>query len=305
MDKQTELDCGTFKELLKKKGDELDNFILSRNKAQRQVLREAYKACYGVELEKDISKALSGHYQDLVLALFQRPAEFDANWAHKAMKGLGTDDDTLIEILCTRSPAQLTAIKEEFPKLFKGDSLEKWVSSDTTGAYKKLLISLIQCNRSTNPTPNEEQCKSLAQELYNAGEAKRGTDEDVFNKIFTNCSPCELICINNNYNTISPRTLRHAIDKEYSGHIKLALQTILDGILNPAEYFAEKIKKSVKGIGTKDKMLIRLLVSREGIDMPLIRTAYKAKFGTDLLQDIKSDTSGEYQKLLLGIASGP
>ena len=42
------------------------------------------------------------------------PAEYDAYQLRKAIKGLGTDEDVLIEILCTRSNAQINVIKQTY-----------------------------------------------------------------------------------------------------------------------------------------------------------------------------------------------
>lgn len=303
MDKSVENACTELKALLKKGGDALTHFVLAKSKEERAAIRSGYKACFGTELDKDIDKHLKHHYKKTVLALFQDRVEFDAECLYLAMKGMGTDDSTLIEILCTRPAEIIQGMAKIFPDKYKY-TLEKWVSSETSGAYRKLLVSLVQCGRRSNPTPNEEECKKWAEELFQAGEAKRGTDEDVFNKIFSLASPAELVCIEKYYSQISPRTLKHAIDKEYSGNVKIALQTILQTAMNPAEYFAEKVKKSIKGIGTKDTMLIRILVSREGIDMPQIREVYKQMYGKGMADEIKDDTSGDYQKLLMGLAMG-
>ncbi|ESO86736.1 hypothetical protein LOTGIDRAFT_148126, partial [Lottia gigantea] len=41
-------------------------------------------------------------------------AEFDAKKLNKAIKGLGTDEQVLVEIICTRSNEQLKTIKETY-----------------------------------------------------------------------------------------------------------------------------------------------------------------------------------------------
>lgn len=56
-------------------------------------------------------------------------------------------------------------------------------------------------------------------------------------------------------------------------------------------------------MGTNDKLLIRTICSREGIDMKEIRESYKNLFGKDMIEDIKDDTSGIYQKVLIALAS--
>ena len=60
----------------------------------------------------------------------------------------------------------------------------------------------------------------------------------------------------------------------------------------------------MKGLGTNDKLLIRTICSREGVDMKEIRESYKNLFGKDMVEDIKDDTSGLYQKVLVTLASG-
>ena len=46
----------------------------------------------------------------------QQPAVFDAHSIHNAIRGLGTNDRALIEVLCTRTNQQIKAIKEAYKK---------------------------------------------------------------------------------------------------------------------------------------------------------------------------------------------
>lgn len=298
-------DCEALKAALKSKdkGDQLINIILGKSKRDRLALREAYNSRFAADLFHDLDKALHGNFKKVVIDLFKTPAERDAFYLYKSMKGVGTNDEALVEVLCSRSNEELKRINEEYKRLYK-DDLERKVSSDTSGHYKRLLISIVQCKRSENSVPNDEECKRLAQELYRAGEGKIGTDEETFNKVFALSSPPELFSINNYYSQLSKRSLKEAVDKEFSGNIKLALNTILESTISPVDYYARRINKAVKGLGTNDKMLIRTLVSREGIDMREIREAYKNIFGKDMVQDIRDDTSGDYQRILVAIASG-
>ena len=296
-------ECQALKSALKEKNkDHLTNLILTKSKRDRYALREAYNNMYG-DLIKDLDKALHGNFKKVVIDLFKNPYERDAFYLYKSMKGVGTNDEALVEVLCSRSNEEIKKIIEEYKRQFN-DDLERKVSSDTSGNYKKFLISILQCQRSENSVPNDEECKKLAEELYKAGEGKLGTDEETFNRIFAITSPPELFSINTFYSQLSKRSLSEAVDKEFSGNLKLALSTILESTISPQNYYAKRINKAVKGLGTNDKMLIRNLISREGIDMREIREAYKNLFGKDMVQDIKDDTSGDYQKILVTIASG-
>ena len=273
---------------------------IGRTNAQRLEIVKAYKASYGRDLLADLKSELHGKFEDAMIALFTDPIEYDADELRKAMKGLGTNEDTLIEIIASRPPAILRQIKEKFNEKYKRD-LEKDVKSETSGTLRKLLVALLQCSRSTNTQPNPEQCKAIAEEIYKAGEAKLGTDESVFNKYFCSLSPIELAHVARAYHQITGHTILQAIDNEFSGDSKKALKTIVYATLSPSEYFATRVHDAVKGLGTKDHLLIRVIVSRSEIDMPQIKQYYKQLFGKDMYDDVKNDISGDYRTLLLGI----
>lgn len=59
------------------------------------------------------------------------------------MKGLGTDDNTLIRIIVSRSEIDLETIKDEFEKLYE-KTLKSMVENDTSGDYKLALLGLIR-----------------------------------------------------------------------------------------------------------------------------------------------------------------
>ena len=278
------------------------DITVNRTNAQRQQIKEAYKASFGRDLIKDLKSELHGHLEDGVVALFTDPIEYDADELRAAMKGLGTNEDTLIEIIASRPPHVLKAIIAKFKEKYNRD-LEKDVKSETSGTLRKLLIALLQCGRGTNTNPNQAQCAEIAQEIYKAGEKKLGTDESVFNKYFCTLSPHELAAVSREYHKLSGHTILQAIDKEFHGDSKKTLRTIVYATLSPSEYFATRVNDAVKGLGTKDHLLIRVLVSRSEIDMPQIKQYYKQLYGKDMVADIKSDISGEYQNLMVQLVN--
>ena len=276
--------------------------VANRTNAQRQKIKLFYKSSYGRDLVEDLKKELSGNFEDAVIALFYDPVEYDCYQLRKAMKGLGTDEDTLIEIIATRPNWMIKAINKKYQEMYK-KNLQKDVESETSGTFKRLLVSLLQGNRSENTHPNQEERTKNAKELYEAGENNWGTDESMFNKIFCVRSPLEFAAICKAYHKLTGHTILQAIDKEFSGDSKKLLTAIVYAVISPSEFFATRVNKAVKGWGTNDNMLIRVLVTRDEIDMPQIKQYYKQLYGKDMLEDVKNDTSGDYKNLLIELAS--
>jgi len=278
------------------------NIIVNRNWAQRSEIRNCYKSLYGKDLIKRLKEDTSGNFKEVVSGMFMTPAEFDAMCLYKAMKGLGTNEGVLIEIIGTRTNQELQMVKDAFQREYK-ETLEKWVKDETSGNFKNLLIALLQCNRSMNPNPDPGMCQSDAQALYSAGEGRWGTDESTFIRIFASRSAAEMALINDCYTRLRGKGLLKAIDNEFSGDIKKLLETVVGGLLDPAGYFAKRIREAVKGLGTNDSKLVRVIVSRSEIDLGRIKQAYQTIYGRNMLHDVRDDTSGYYKEILTGLIS--
>jgi len=273
-----------------------------RTHKERMKIRQEYKRMYGRDLMEDLNSELNGHYKKTMLALFTDPIEYDAESLHNAIKGLGTNEDTLIEILASRPGWYINKIKKKYKEKYNKE-LEDDVKRDTSGNFRLLLVSLLQCKRSTNQTPDKDECEKIANELYKAGEKKVGTDEPVFNKYFALSSPHELLVIARAYHKLTGNLLTKAIDKEFSGDMKKLLKTILYVQISPSEYFATRIHDAVDGVGTNEIILTRVIVTRNEIDLPIMKQYYKQLYGKDMVKDIEDDVSGDYKELLVGICN--
>ncbi|XP_075684281.1 annexin A1-like [Rhinoderma darwinii] len=296
-------DVSAIDKAIKTKGvDEatIINILTKRNNAQRQAIKAAYQSSTGKPLEEALKKALSGHLEEVVLALLRTPAEFDAQELKHATKGMGTDEETLIEILASRTNKELREINKVYKELFKND-LSKDITSDTSGDFQKALLALAKGDRSEDARVNDELVDTDARAMYEAGEKRKGTDVSAFIAILTTRSLPHLQKVFQKYQKYSKHDVNKALDLELKGDIESCLTAIVKCATSRAAFFAEKLYLSMKGSGTRDKALIRVMVSRSEVDMNEIKAHYKRLYGKTLRQAILDDTKGDYETILLAL----
>ncbi|CAH1725197.1 annexin B9 [Aphis gossypii] len=275
--------------------------IANRGIVQRIEIAEAFKTLYGKDLKKELKNELSGHFEDTVLALMTPLPELYAKELHDAISGLGTHEEVLVEILCTLSNFGVRTVAECYEKLY-GHSLEKDIKGDTSGHFKRLCVSLSMGNRDETPTVDENAARLDAEALYNAGEKiKWGTDESEFNRILVSKSYQHLRRVFMEYEKLASKDLEESIKSEFSGDICMGLLSLVKCVKSKVDFFAERLHKSMAGLGTDDKTLIRIIVSRSEIDLGDIKQVFEKKYGKTLESWVTGDTSGDYRKLLLKI----
>jgi len=297
-------DCQSLRKAMKGLGTDEDliiSVLTNRNNEQRYMMRKRYSAIFSRDLIQDLKSELHGHFEDAVIALLDSPYELDCRGLYHAMHRPGTDEEALIEILATRPSYQIAQDKVLFSQLY-GKDLESYVSSETMGHFRKILLALLQCQRHDFTYPiNQTELQMEAQQLYRGGAARWGTDETVFTRIFTTRSPAEIAIIAQIYQQIAGVDLYTSLKKEFSGNAEKALCGIFHASINPSEYFATRVRDAVQGLGTKDTNLIRVIVSRAEIDMAEIKQAYRRLYNRDMITDVKNDTHGDYKKILVAL----
>ena len=258
-------------------------FICKLNKEQRMKLKETYVASYGTELIKDLEKVLSGNVEKLVCGLIKSFIDFDAEQIYLSMKGLGTDEDTLSEMIATKPSRHLNKIKQRYPELYN-ETLENDIKGDTSDYYRNILIAMIQGGRSDNPYPNSQKMKDIVNKLNDDNE----NIKESFVSYLVNCSYGEICTICREYEKIHNKNILEGIKNKFGKDEYNFFNVLLNYISDPGKFFAEKIH------GFKDKDLIRIIVSNEEI-INDIKDAYKELYNTELIDDIKNNTDGDFQ----------
>ncbi|XP_007476315.1 annexin A4 [Monodelphis domestica] len=283
--------------------DAIIDVLAYRNVSQRQEIKTAYKSTIGRDLVSDLKSELSGNFEKVILGMMMPTVLYDVSELKRAMKGAGTDEGCLIEILASRTPQEIRRINEVYQREY-GRTLEDDICSDTSFMFQRVLVSLSAAGRDEGNHLNDELVRQDAKDLYEAGEQKWGTDEVKFLSILCSRNRNHLLHVFDEYRRISKKDIEQSIKSETSGSFEDALLAIVKCLRNKSAYFAERLYKSMKGLGTDDNTLIRIMVSRSEIDMLDIREHFKRNYGKSLYSFIKDDTSGDYRKVLLILCGG-
>ncbi|CAG09630.1 unnamed protein product, partial [Tetraodon nigroviridis] len=281
----------------------LIDILTSRSSSQRQLICAAYQEATGRTLLADIKGDTHGSFEALLVALITPPALFDCHEVMRAIKGLGTKEDILIEIFASRSNSQISALSEAYLQ-----EREKKLTSDLkkeiSGDFSKALLLLAEGKREEGTTVDQARAKEDAKALYNAGEKKWGTDEMKFIDILCKRSVPQLKQTLVEYASVSGKTLQESIQSEMSGRLESLLLAVVKCVSSVPAYFAELLYKSMKGCGTDEATLTRIMVTRSELDLQDIREEFGKLYQSSLRSAIKSDCSGNYEKTLLKICGG-
>jgi hypothetical protein len=287
--------------LFREDNDKLYQILSTTTNLDRQIIRRYYKKIYNIPIQTDIKSKLNSSLQEITLDLFDLSYEFDARELHRSLTSFMADDNAIIEIFVTRPKSHLDLIQKIYKKFYKNsirDDIRKLKSKE----FSEFLLTMLTIQRPTEQTISNNDAYNISKDIIKHGLKSYGTDVNLFKDVFLEKSRQDLILISRAFFELYKKSLYDSIESETSGRNSKLLKGILFGVITPAQWFAKKAYKAMKGPGTDTKTLFRVLISRAEFDMDDIRDYYFRDWNTDLRNDIDGDCSGAYGEILINLS---
>ena len=212
----------------------------------------------------------------LLTYLVMSPEDADVLMLDNAMDGIGADGMAIIEFVVGRSQARVRAAKAKWEGKHDASLVDR-VASELHGANEDLALQLLKGQRDEQMARDDDLAAEQAAALHEAacgGWTGIGTDESVFITILAKNSPAQNIAVKEAYENEHGKSLAGMIASECSGNLKMCLLALL---LDPANWFAMRLKDSFKGFGTSDWSVCRILGCHDKADVLRIAQAYENK----------------------------
>jgi hypothetical protein len=269
--------------------------------ATLQLMKQTYLSNFGKELSNHIQRNTGGNFRAYVLGLLDLPDIFVVKLLRTALKGLGTDDDALIDLICPASNEEIANFKALYNKEYSRDLYED-VLKGTSGELKRIMTVVLQGKRDTTPA-DPTRVTADVEALHAAGEGKTiGTDFEPFLQVLGNRSPSVLAALNDAYASKQKKDkkLEVVLNSQFSGKVLKAFLAMLLGNINRPLYYANVLEDAFKGIGCDEVNVIRVLLSRREKDLDAIRAAYDgAGHKQSFIDRVKDELSGDLRRAVL------
>nr|AMP46316.1 annexin 13 [Spironucleus barkhanus] len=264
----------------------------SHTAEERFSIAEAFVGLYGDTLEKWFKKELSGNLEKLMVPLFKGRYAMWAQFINDAVKGAGTDERSLIELVFLMNDADQQRVEIEYQRLF-GKQLKQSIENDISGGHwAKLIRAWLHAKNDSGADPEK-----IADDLWNAAKGA-GTDEQVFMQILANCHAdlyrkvCDVFLMKYR------KDLAEIIKREFSGKSEDAFMSAHYSLYDKRVAVARQLKLAYKGAGTDEMQLIRATVLfSDRVRGHELKEAYQI-FG-DVLKDTKRDLTGKFEKAVI------
>ena len=288
--------------LLSKNPDVIINIISKRTFSQRNILIDLFKKACNKALLKEINKLLSydNNLIEIISLLFLNEIKYDCDSLYSSLNQGNKDLSTIIEIISTRPSNILKKIINKYSDIYNNRNIIKDIENknilNNNDIIKNILISFLNNEKNENVSPDLDQCHLLAVKLLNEQIKNWFNINSILCQIILNNSQMEIYYIFEIYKKISGNSIIQSINNEINEDDKNFFIEIIKAISSQKKYFAEKINKAIKD--KNENIILRIIITRQEIDLEEIKKAYFQMYNKTLINDLKNIFSGDCFKLI-------
>lgn len=294
--------------------------VVTSSNSHLRVIQQRYQEKYDRSLLDHICSECSGDYEAFIVQCLkcerqegvtdEGAAVDQAKALAKAAKGFGCDEKVFIEILGKASSEQTDLIEAAY-EADKGESLAKLIKGEMGGDLEMAMLLRLQ-------NPLDANCW-----LLNFAMDGVGTNEDTVARVLGGADKEEVQKIHARYDEKYSKDLAADLASELGGNLEKAClkwlappalgyvqdnkmeadedklrETVESTYCIIADIDAVNIKEACEGFGTDDDGLTDVLCFRTKPQMKRINEAYKEKYGQMLVEQVRSEVSGDYKTFL-------
>ena len=205
--------------------------LCTRTKAALSRTAAAYREKYDKDLAEEVKGETSSDYGRMMAYAMSAPEVYVADVIDKACKGLGCDEEALIEVCCTRTPEQLLAGKACWEG--RNDaSLFDYVTKELGHEYRHLNILLLKILKGERPWDEAVDDARAAQHVEKLHkECAKGMMQDFKEDKVVNwlagCPPAEAALCADLYEKAHGTSLKSALEAKCGKKFALGLSALL------------------------------------------------------------------------------
>lgn len=249
----------------------------------------------GKSEKKSGSKKVKSRYDLELLSENQERAEEAARDLYKAMDGLGTDEKTIIQIVCDNSNQQLQAIKNHYLILYK-QYLTASLEQNISGKFRDIILDLLKERR------------IFQAEIMNRAISDIGQGEELMIEILCTKNAAELKTMKQGYLKRFNRDLVADIKNVKDGDHNDLFLKLASGDRNANHgYDIEESRKlaqqlvdaTPEGNYIDENVFIEVLTTTSFAQLTSVFAIFSDIYGKDIVAVVEPRSKGSMKQLLL------
>ncbi|XP_042515951.1 annexin D2-like isoform X2 [Macadamia integrifolia] len=253
--------------------------ILTTRKLQElRLIRQTYNALYNQDVLQILSNAQRNNpFARVVYLRMSEPQTRDAEIVRSVLFGGNLDISTLIEIVCARPSLELQSIKQAYRSQYNSD-IEQDFSLKIKGDFKEILLAVLKSCRHYGSKVEMSMAMCDAKTLYEAMESGKSLDQKTMISLLSQRSTYQLKAILVSYKQLYGHEFSKSLKRNKCGQFGKDLSVVIKCIQYPVKYFVKQLRRTLHN-GDSREVLIRIVITRSGVDIKEINTAFAAKTG--------------------------